>query len=50
MARTPKVWAMNQSHAYSGKNANSKILVKRKLPVPPPIKKWGRRQPKQMRG
>ena len=50
MALTPKVWAVNQSHAYSGKNANSKILVKKKLPVPPPIKKWGRRQPKQMRG
>ena len=50
MARTPKAWTAKQAHTYSDKNAISKFLVKRKLPVPTPINKWGRRRPKQMRG
>ena len=41
MVRTPKVWTTNQAHAYDGKNAISKFLVNRKLPVPPPTNKQG---------
>ena len=49
MSQTQKVWMKKQAHAYAGKNAISKFLVKRKLPVPPPINKRGRGQPKTMR-
>ena len=50
MAWTQKVWTAKQAHAYAGKNAISKFLVKRKLPVLPPFKKRERGLPKQMRG
>ena len=49
MAQTKKVWTVNHAHAYNGKSAISKFLVKRKVQVSPPIKKWGRRQTKKMR-
>ena len=47
MAQTPKLWTAKQAHDYNGKNAISEFLVKRKLPVPPPIKNWGCGRPKK---
>ena len=50
MERTPKLWTAKQAHDYNGKNAISEFLVKRKLPVSPPIKKQGCRRPKKKYG
>ena len=50
MVRKPKVWTVKQACAYTGNNALSKYLIKRKIPVPPIIKKRGHGRPKQMRG